>query len=336
MQNTTLNKNMLRNLIDWSKDENACYEDEEIIVLQATDPSDPNATVKNCKKYGKGLNVCISTSTAKTECYKDRWLKKVTVYFVWLKKKSKFILVDATPNGRYQYNHITKINEDGRIYTCNHDERETSPNNIVKVYPELQKAFECKAFKYVEMQQAEINFFQRLENASSVLELKNFNDQLDYVATYKVVTEEEWLKLNNEQGYRLFKEYISSRASRSPSERDVSQKVLDMFSGLSYRYWTKVKQDGLAFMEFADVQLSPHEKKILKQEVVLERPATSKGFLHRLISLLFCSEEAKKELRASYLKKLIVLNNAKKHIAKTIFGVEVFEITELMLICPLF
>jgi hypothetical protein len=243
-------------------DKNTKYEDENIIVILATDPTNPRQTIKNCKKYGKGTILCISNDCAKANCYKDRWLNKLTVYFVYIKKNNKFILIDRKPNNEIQYNIISDIDDNGNILHVNID-IESTEEEIIKKFPILSNAFKNKIFKYIELQEEEINFFKKIENVFSILNLKNFDDRLDYVAMpNKRVKEYEWIILKNQNGNRLFKEFIASRLVKKSSDRDVSEKVLIKYSNLKNRYFKKVKADA-NILKDCNLDLTKHEKMML-------------------------------------------------------------------------
>jgi hypothetical protein len=245
-------------------DENIKYEDDDIIVILATDPTKPKPTIKNCKKYGKNTILCISNNSAKCNCYKDRWINKLTVYFVWIKQLNKFILIDRKPNNEIQYNNISNIDSNGKVLDCNFDIK-TTEEDLIKQLPILNNAFKNKIFTYLELQTEEINFFKNIENADSILELKTLDDRLDYIAMpNKYVKEYEWIILKTQNGHRLFKEYISSRGLKDSSVRDVSEKVLNIYSSLKKRYFKKVKSDAYCFQD-TNIVLTKHEKIILEK-----------------------------------------------------------------------
>jgi hypothetical protein len=131
-----------------SNDPNKVYEDEEVIVFRATDPEDIDKSIDNCKKYGKGSRLCISSGNDSNilHHYLDYRLNhKLTTYFVWLKDKETYILIDAQDDGRYSYNTIE----------YNSDYPNTTRGELVNEYPELKGAFEANAFESLEIGQGE-------------------------------------------------------------------------------------------------------------------------------------------------------------------------------------
>lgn len=254
-------------------DKNTTYEDDQIIVFLATDPSSPKQTIKNCKFYGKGLGLCISESGAKTFCYKDRWIKKLTTYFVWLKKKHKFILIDSDPDGEYQYNNITigkmAFGYDNKDYSATKEE-------LLQLFPETSEAFQKNVFKYIPLQKPELEFYERINSVKSILELKNIQDCLEYACMPgKTITLEEWKALPKKTAHRVFKEYILSTATRSVETRDVSRDVLNLFPSLEYRYWTKVKNNTKISIVLGE-KMSPHEYKVIR-----DNPAEFSSFISK-------------------------------------------------------
>jgi hypothetical protein len=300
----------------WDKDKNNIYEDDDIIVLLATDKKNPNETVKNCKRYGVGLTICIGNSSGKTFCYEDRWIKKTTVYFVWLKEIKKFILIDALPDGIFSYNNIGMKMDDGNL-TDNFDIKDKVENIILK-YPVLKMAFEKNIFKSIPLQVEEINFFQRLENASSIFDFKNLGDMLDCICLpSRVITEEEWeLVLRYKYGKRLFKEFITTRSLKPFNYRDVPEFVLEYYPSLQHRYWNKVKNDAVINMRINILYvLTQHEKKSFSEFLKDNKNKTLQNnklnpilFLKKFLFKLFGIKLQKHKQR---LKNLLYSSNYK-------------------------
>jgi hypothetical protein len=294
-------------------DKNTKYEDEHVIVFLATDPTSPKQTVKNCNFYGKGLSICISESSSKSFCYKDRWTHKLTTYFVWLKQKKKFILVDRKKNGEYQYNNITKELSNSIIGTDNYDNSATE-KELLEKFPILETAIKQNAFAYIPLQKLELDFYEKIYYAKNILELKTLEDRLEYVAMLqKSVSDEDWDLLPEKQRHRIFKEYIQATPIRNLDTRDISENVLNKFPTLKNRYWNKVENNAKYSLILGN-PLSAHEKFLLSYQPELFLNISSKEFLskkERAASRLY--NFLKNLIGAKLTFKILNLLNLKSH-----------------------
>ena len=144
-----------------SGDDNMKYEDENVIVFLANNVNDPNQSVKNCIKYGKGSRLCISGSSARTSYHAYRWNHKLTTYFIWLKAENRYILVDAgEEDGEYQYNNVEE-----------NDDIEASKEDIIEEYPVLKKPFDAGVFVSIPIEGKELEFYTKFYNARSIREI---------------------------------------------------------------------------------------------------------------------------------------------------------------------
>lgn len=206
------------------EDKNKKYEDENVIVFLANNVEDPKQSVKNCIKYGKGSTLCISGSNARSYYHEYRWRDKLTTYFVWLKKDNRYILVDVTEDGHYQYNNIQ-----------DNADRTAEPQKIIQKYPVLQKPFAAKVFLSVPIQGKELDFYERFYEARSILDFDNLDDRLNYV-NFNSVDEDQWSELPKNEIPIILKAYIEMDAG------DIPHYLLNQYPPLEKRYWQKKKQ----------------------------------------------------------------------------------------------
>ena len=247
-----------------STDKNTVYEDEYILVFLAVDTTCPKQTIKNCKLYGKGLGICISESSAKTFCYRERWVRKLTTYFVWIKQEKKFVIIDAKLNGEFQYNNITKKLGEGIDGVDNKDHHVTK-EELLKKFPFIENALNKNIFKSIDFQKKELEFFEKINSVKTILELKTTEDYLEYVAMPgKIVSFDEWSQMPTSVAYRVFKEYIQATPTRPIETRDIPENVLRLFPTLEYRYWNKVKSNAKTLLALGE-PLSKHETKLWKK-----------------------------------------------------------------------
>ena len=292
--------------MNWDTNKNKIYEDDDIIVLLATDTKNPNQTGRNCKKFGANLKICICNSSGKPYCYEDRWVKKLTVHFVWLKNKKRFIIVDVYPDGSFSYNGIESIGS-----SFNLDIKDTMEKIVLK-YPELKNAFKNNVFKSIPIQKEENEFFKRLQNASSIFEFDSLNDRLDWICMpNKVIIDEQWkLLIKYNWGKRLFKEFITTRGLKPLKYMDVPDFVLEYYPSLKHRYWNRIKKDALINMHMIN-RMSRHEK-IALDEYFHNNPNNKLKPKHFFNKLLFKLFGIKTEKYKNYLKQLLFYISLKK------------------------
>lgn len=319
-------------------DKNLTYEDDHVIVLLATDVKNPRQTVANCKKYGVGLLLCISDSSAKPFCYVDRWAKRLTVYFVWLKKHNKFILIDVKEDGTFQYNHVTSKDKNGNTIAANKDIPATL-TELVEAFPEIKKAIDSNAFVYYPLSQDELAFFKRLDACKSVLELSSMEDRLDYCCmTNKTIKEAEFFEMQYDESKRLFKEYILGRVLRDKNDRDVSENLLRFFPSLENRYWKKVQQNTRCILERQGAEFTLHEQKAIDENAdeVLAKPTFRNLnlplWLRKLVLLSYTPSQKKEDCRAYTMGKILLKNKKKFSIISSYLSVELVDFTEMVCI----
>ena len=222
------------------KDENVVYEDESVIVYLANNVNDPQQSIKNCQKYGKGSTLCISRPDARTYYHQYRWDDKLTTYFVRLKNSRRYILIDATEDGNFQYNNIT-----------DNTDRDATKEEILAKYPELTKAFEQNVFKSIPIQGKELEYYEKFYNARNIFSstLTTVEDRVTY-ATISDIAENDWKSyflmtkgvagmqpIPMEEIKLVLQAYIES------TERDIPHWVLKKFPALERRYWSKKEND---------------------------------------------------------------------------------------------
>jgi hypothetical protein len=175
-------------VVDPNHDPNQVYEDEQIIVFLA-DTGNPKTSIENCRKYGKGTRLCISSSDAAYHYneyrltgnpYKDDDVP-LTTYFVWLKKEKRYILIGIHEDGEYEYNNVSD----------NRDKLAT-PKEIIEKYPQLSNAFEENIFKFKSIEGKELEYYKKYYN-KKLSDFTELNDKLEFINTFNEgLTKEDW------------------------------------------------------------------------------------------------------------------------------------------------
>ena len=210
-----------------SGDDNMKYEDENVIVFLANNVNDPNQSVKNCIKYGKGSRLCISGSSARTSYHAYRWNHKLTTYFIWLKAENRYILVDAgEEDGEYQYNNVEE-----------NDDIEASKEDIIEEYPVLKKPFDAGVFVSIPIEGKELEFYTKFYNARSIRDFDNLDDRLNY-ANFGKISNDDFESLPEEHIPIVLKTYIEGDL-----EDDIKEELLNKYPALKKRYWQKKIQN---------------------------------------------------------------------------------------------
>jgi hypothetical protein len=240
-----------------SGDENEVYNDENVIVFLANNINDPKQSVRNCIKYGKGSSLCISGNSARSYYHSYRWEDRLTTYFVWLKDKNKYMLVDVGEDGHYQYNNIYD----------NHDRKATT-EQIIQKYPVLQKPFDEGIFESVPIEGKELDFYERYYE-KNISDFDNLEDRVNF-ASFNDIDDSEWKNIPENELKIILQTYIES------SEDDIPEYILNKFPSLEKRYWQKIKQrleiEIEQWGEDDEMDFTPHEKKILiKDKDVLQK-----------------------------------------------------------------
>jgi hypothetical protein len=234
-----------------SNDPNKVYEDEDVIVF-LTNTGNPITSENNCKLYGKGTNLCISGSSSQYYYNFYRWEKSLTTYFVWVKSEERYIIIDAFEKDRetgFSYNDIRKENYD---YVA-------SKEQIIRLYPYLQKAFDSNVFKVKPIEGKELEIYERLYRIKSILDLDNLKDQLLF-ASLKTVENSDLYKLPPENLEPILKLLVES-------ENELPEDILEKYPKLKERYLIKRRQiakrkilDGFEDYYFSITELSLIEK----------------------------------------------------------------------------
>lgn len=163
-----------------TKTETPIFENDEVAVYLANDTENPMNGVKRCKEFGKGSNLCISGSNANYHYHDYRWNDKLTTYFCYLKKRGHYMLVDADEDDNLQYNPI------------NHNEEyEVTKEELLKLYPELTEPVRKNVFVSVPITGKELEFYERFQDADSILDFKTSEDRLKF-ASFKEIKSNEW------------------------------------------------------------------------------------------------------------------------------------------------
>lgn len=236
-------------------DPNKVYDDENITVFLSNNSDDPRKSVSSCKKYGKGTNLCISGSSASHYYHSYRWEKKLTTYFIWLKKENRYILVDAVEDGGYQYNNVKE----------NHDYSST-PKQIIKKYPDLKRAFDQGIFKSVPITGKEQEYYEKFYEENGVEHFKTLEDILMYTSFHNL-TKEDWENIRQRD---LVKPVLEVAVENSEDEDiNLDYETLDQYPAPKKRYWDKKKQNVErelgAWDDDDEFDFTPDELKILGQ-----------------------------------------------------------------------
>jgi hypothetical protein len=173
-------------------DPNKVYEDDKIIVFNATDPNSIEKSVANCSKYGKGTTLCISSgdNENRTNYYKDYRFgtdndarEFATTYFVWLKNNQRYILIDALYP---KFNNMETIKMNNNYYPFfsynnirdNTDIRAID-KDVVGKFPELKQAFDKKIFKPIFLSPYEEKV-KKFHEAIEIGDLETDEERLQY------------------------------------------------------------------------------------------------------------------------------------------------------------
>jgi hypothetical protein len=180
-------------VVDPNHDPNQVYEDEQVIVFLA-DTGNPKTSKKNCRKYGKGTSLCISSSNA-AYYYNEYRLTgnpnkdvPLTTYFVWLKKQKRYILIGIHEDGEYEYNNVSD----------NRDKLAT-PKEIIKKYPQLSNAFEENIFKFKPIEGRELEYYKKYYN-KKLSDFTELNDKLEFISNFNVgLTKKDWDSIKEDE-----------------------------------------------------------------------------------------------------------------------------------------
>jgi hypothetical protein len=170
------NKSELIATLGGDDDPNRVYEDDKVIVFRATDTEDPMRSLDNCKKYGKGSRLCISSGSDKNifDHYFDYRLDdELTTYFVWVKEEGAYLLVDAQSDGRFSWNPNTMGGD-------NSDYDDFTMAELIEEFPYLKGALEKGVIKSLPISDKEKNVIG--EKLKSELEniKKEYEGQLNH------------------------------------------------------------------------------------------------------------------------------------------------------------
>lgn len=168
-------------------DPNKVYEDDQVIVFRATDPEDAEKSIENCKKYGKGSNLCISSGSDSNimHHYLDYRLNhKLTTYFVWVKSEEGYLLVDAQDNGKFGWN-------DNPMGGYNTDHTDETEQEMIDMFPYLKGAFNADAFESLDIGHGEYKHkIEEFEKELQDIE-DSYKDKLKHCSVHFDVNHDE-------------------------------------------------------------------------------------------------------------------------------------------------
>ena len=159
-------------------DEDVVYENNDIVVYRADSKN-------KCIAYGAGSNLCISVKGGGNYywAYRMGEMRRrddgmgMTTYFVFWKDTNERILIDALgdedgPANKYSWNNIEK---DG---TYDNVDADITPDELIKMHPELQEPFSNNVFQFVPYGEDEKRFKYIQDNISDISssELKTLKD----------------------------------------------------------------------------------------------------------------------------------------------------------------
>jgi hypothetical protein len=182
-------------VVDPNHDPNQVYEDDQIIVFLA-DTGNPKTSIENCRKYGKGTSLCISSSNAAYHYNEYRLTGNsdkdddvpLTTYFVWLKKEKRYILIGIHEDGEYEYNNVSD----------NRDKLAT-PKEIIKKYPQLSNAFKKNVFKFKPIEGRELEYYEKYYG-KRLSDFTKLNDKLEFINTFNEgLTKEDWDSIKEDE-----------------------------------------------------------------------------------------------------------------------------------------
>jgi hypothetical protein len=181
-------------VVDPNHDPNQVYEDDEVIVFLA-DTGNPKTSIENCRKYGKGTSLCISSSKARHHYNKYRLTGNfnkddvpLTTYFVLLKKENRYILIGIHEDGEYEYNNVSD----------NIDELAT-PKEIIKKYPQLSNAFEENIFKFKPIEGRELEYYKKYYN-KKLSDFTKLDDKLEFISNFNEgLTKKDWDSIKEDE-----------------------------------------------------------------------------------------------------------------------------------------
>jgi hypothetical protein len=160
--------------------EDVVYENNDIVVYRADSKN-------KCIAYGAGSNLCISVKGGGNYYWAYRMGEMrqrqglddygMTTYFVFWKDTNERILIDALgdedgPANKYSWNNIEK---DG---TYDNVDADITPEELIKMHPELQEPFSNNVFQFVPYGEDEKRFKYIQDHISDISnsELKTLKD----------------------------------------------------------------------------------------------------------------------------------------------------------------
>jgi hypothetical protein len=235
-----------------SSDPNKVYEDEKIRVF-LVNTGDIKSSEENCKRYGKGTQLCISGSSSSYYYNYYRYEKNLTTYFIWLKEENRYILIDVYEDNnkiKYSYNNVI-----GNV------DVKTDKVDILRKYPDLLDAFNEDVFKIVPIQGEEKYIYERIYKLTSILDTKTDSDAVLYAQINDVKIDDLYMFPINKL------EPILEVLVEKPN--DLPNDLLSKFPRLKKRYWNKkmqsVERELLEWSEEDDLHFSPDEKIALNE-----------------------------------------------------------------------
>ena len=220
-------------VVDPNHDPNQVYEDDEIIVFLA-DTGNPKTSIENCRKYGKGTMLCISSSNAAYHYNEYRLTGNpnkdddvpLTTYFVWLKKEKRYILIGIHEDGEYEYNNVS-----------NNKDKLATPEKIIEKYPQLSNAFEENIFKFKPIEGKELEYYKKYYN-KKLSDFTKLGDKLEFISTFNEgLTKRDWDSIKEDEIEPILNVAILDTDNYIPLE------VLNEYPNQKSKYFKLIAKD---------------------------------------------------------------------------------------------
>ena len=169
-----------KKFVPGSTNEDVVYEDDEIIVYRADSKA-------KCIRYGIGSSLCISVKGGGNYYWSYRMGNMrddglgMTTYFVYWKDGGNRILIDALgdedgPANEYSWNPISP-----------NADRDITPTDLIKKYPELKQPFLQEVFKFIPYGEKEERYQYISDNVHYLLDpkLKTLEDYEMFIENYE-------------------------------------------------------------------------------------------------------------------------------------------------------
>jgi hypothetical protein len=295
--------------ISINDDPNKVYDDDKVIVFLANNTKNPKQSVVNCIHYGKKSGLCISSSNARYYYHLYRKRDELTTYFVFLKTRGHFMLVDVVPNeaDSYQYNAMFKKDESGNLKATNND-IPASKSEILNLYPELEGALNSGKIKEVPLSEEEKRFYDKFYE-QSIRRFSELNDLKIYIQL-NGINYDDWEHIKDNENLDVL-----LNIAISDLDDDIPDDILSKFPQIKNRYWKQLEknlikeitewsdQDSFDLTEdeskiFLDVydKIDPENKKNFQENLKYQSPTAFSKILNSAISSASGPEEKKKTI----------------------------------------